>query len=54
MLSQRIIVLSEVGEILMLLEDPDANLGDWLRAKIMAATVERKPLFYPALRVRSA
>ncbi len=54
MLSQRVIVLAEVNEILMLLEDPDANLGDWLRSKIMAATVDRKPLFYPALRPRSA
>jgi len=54
MLSQRIIVLSEVNEILMLLEDPDANSGDWGRAKIMAATIKRKPLSCPALRVRSA
>ncbi len=53
-ISHRVIVLAEVNEILMLLEDPDANLGDWLRAKIVAATVDRKPLFYPALRTRSA
>lgn len=51
---QRVIVLAEVNEILMLLEDPDASLGDWLRSKIMAATVDRKPPFYPALRPRSA
>jgi hypothetical protein len=53
-LSQRVIVLAEVNEILMLLEDPDATLSHWLRAKIMAASVDRKPLFYPALRTRSA
>jgi len=39
--------------MLMLLENPDASLADWLRAKIMAATVDRKPLFYPALRTSS-
>jgi hypothetical protein len=53
-LSQRVIVLAEVNEILMLLEDPEANLADWLRAKIMAATVDREPLFYPLMRTRSA
>jgi len=53
-LAQRVIVLAEVNEILMLLEDPDANLGDWLRSKMMAATVDRQPLFYPALLPRSA
>jgi restriction system protein len=54
MLSQRLIVLAEINEILMLLEDPEANLADWLRAKITAASVERKPLFYPAPRMQSA
>ncbi len=54
MLSQRVIVLAEVNEILMLLEDSDANLADWLRAKITAASVERKPLFYPAATIKSA
>lgn len=53
-LSQRVIVLAEVNEIIMLLEDPDATRCDWLRAKITAASVDRKPLFYPALRTRSA
>lgn len=53
-LSQRVIVLAEVTEIIMLLEDPEANLSEWLRAKITAASVERKPLFYPALHPRSA
>jgi restriction system protein len=53
-LSQRVIVLAELNEIVMLLEDTEANLGEWLRAKVMAASVERKPLFYPAARPRSA
>jgi hypothetical protein len=53
-LSQPIIVLAEVNEIFMLLEGTDAILSHWLRAKIMAASVARKPLFYPALRTRSA
>ena len=54
MLSQRVIVLAEVNEIVLLLEDPDANLAEWLRAKIMAASVERKPLSYPALQPQPA
>jgi hypothetical protein len=54
MLSQRVIVLAEVNEIVLLLEDPDANLAEWLRAKIMAASVERKPLSYPALHPQPA
>lgn len=53
-LAQRVIVLAEVNELLMLLENPDANLGDWLRSKVVAATVDRNPLFYPAFRPRSA
>ena len=53
-LSQRVIVLAEVNEILMLLEDPDATLSDWPREEIMAASVNRKPQFHPALRTRSA
>ncbi len=36
MLSQRVIVAAEVNEIVLLLEDPDASLADWLRAKVMA------------------
>ena len=53
-LSQRVIVLAELNEILMLLEDTEADLSEWLRAKVMAASVDRKPLFYPAIRPRSA
>jgi len=33
----------------MLLEDPDASVADWLRAKTRAAKVDRKPLFRPLL-----
>jgi hypothetical protein len=40
-------VLAEANEILMLLESTDATLSHWLRAKIKAASVGRKPLFYP-------
>jgi len=53
-LSQRVFVLAEVNEIVMLLEDPDASLAEWLRAKVMAASVERKPLSYPVLHPQSA
>lgn len=53
-LSQRVIVLAEIDEIVMLLEDPEADLAEWLRAKVTAASVERKPLYYPAMRSRSA
>jgi restriction system protein len=53
-LSQRVIVLAELNEIVMLLEDAEASLAEWLRAKVMAASVERKPLFYPSMRPRSA
>lgn len=48
-LAHRVIVLAEVNELLMLLEDPDANVAAWLRAKIMAAAIDRKPLFRPGL-----
>lgn len=53
-LSQRVIVLAELNEIVMMLEDAEASLADWLRAKVMAASVERKPLFYPAMSPCSA
>jgi restriction system protein len=40
-LSQRVFVLAEVNEIVMLLKDPKASLAEWLRAEVMAASVER-------------
>jgi hypothetical protein len=49
MLVQRVIVLAEVHELLMLLEDPAASVSDWLRVKVVAAKVDRKPLFMPLL-----
>jgi restriction system protein len=46
-LAHRVIVLAEVNELLMLLERSDASVSDWLRAKIMAAAIDRKPLHRP-------
>jgi hypothetical protein len=45
-LSQRVIMLAEVNELL-LLEDPDASVGRWLCAKRLPASVDREPLFRP-------
>lgn len=52
-LANMVIVLAEVRELLMLLEDPDASVSAWLKAKITAAAVDRQPLFRPALGRRS-
>ncbi len=49
-LTDFVIVLAEVNELLMLLENPDASLADWLRQKATAAVIDRKPLFRPDLR----
>ncbi len=46
-LAHRVIILAEVPELLMLLEQPNANVSAWLKAKLLAASVDRKPLFYP-------
>jgi restriction system protein len=46
-LANLVVVLAEVHELLMLLEDPDASVSEWLQAKITAATVDRQPLFRP-------
>jgi restriction system protein len=48
-LTQRVIVLAEVQELLLLLEEPDASLAAWLREKAHAATVDRRPLFRAGL-----
>jgi len=48
-LSQLVVVLAEVQELLLLLEEPEASLGAWLRAKVRAATVDQRPLFWQAL-----
>ena len=46
-LTQRVIVLAEVQELLLLLEVPDASLREWVAAKMLAASVDRQPLFRP-------
>jgi restriction endonuclease Mrr len=46
-LAHRVIMLAEIHELLMLLEEPNSNVASWLKAKLFAASVDRKPLFYP-------
>jgi restriction system protein len=48
-LPKMVVVLAEVHELLLLLEEPKASLSAWLEAKVRAATVDRNPLFRPAL-----
>jgi hypothetical protein len=52
-LAQRVIILAEVQELLLLMEEPDASLGAWLQAKLIAATVDRRPMFRPGVQVPS-
>jgi restriction system protein len=52
-LADHVVVLAEVHEIVMLLEDPDAAVSDWLRQKITKASVDRLPLFLPGPRALS-
>jgi restriction system protein len=47
-LTQRVIVLAELREIVMLLEH-HSNFATWLQAKTRAAVVDRNPLFFPRL-----
>ncbi|MGH3874698.1 MAG: restriction endonuclease [Pseudonocardiaceae bacterium] len=47
-LTQRVIVLAELREIVMLLER-QGNFATWLQAKTRAAAVDRNPLFFPRL-----
>lgn len=47
-LTQRVIVLAELREIVMLLER-HGNFATWLQAKTRAAAVDRNPLFFPGL-----
>jgi restriction system protein len=47
-LTQRVIVLAELREIVMLLEC-HGNFATWLQAKTRAAAVDRNPLFLPGL-----
>lgn len=49
-LTQKVIFLAELQEIMLLLEDPSASLSAWLQAKQRAASVDREPLyFYPQM-----
>lgn len=47
-LTQRVIVLAELREIVMLLEH-HSDFATWLQAKTRAAAVDRNPLFFPGL-----
>jgi restriction system protein len=48
-LTQRVIMLAEVHELLRLLEEPNTCLKKWLSEKYLAATVDRQPLYRPSL-----
>jgi restriction system protein len=47
-LTQRVIMLAEVNELLVLLEEPSSCVRKWLGAKYLAASVDRQPLFRPS------
>lgn len=53
-LAQRVIMLAEVNELVLLLEEPDANFRKWLGAKLLAASVDRQPLFRPSVTVATS
>jgi restriction system protein len=53
-LAQRVIMLAEVNELVLLLEEPDANFRKWLGAKLLAASVDRQPLFRPSITVATS
>jgi restriction system protein len=46
-LTERVLILAEVNELVMLLEDPGASVRSWLGAKLLAARVDRQVLFRP-------
>ena len=46
MLTQRVIILAELRELLLLLER-NGDLAAWLKAKLRAATIDRKVLYRP-------
>lgn len=48
-LAQRVIMLAEADELLTLLGSPGASLAAWLSAKLLAASVDRQPLFRPPI-----
>jgi hypothetical protein len=45
-LTQRVIILAELQELLLLLER-QGDLAVWLKAKLRAATIDRKALYRP-------
>jgi len=45
-LSKKVFVLAELREIVLLLER-DGNFGEWLKSKTYAASVDRRPLYFP-------
>ena len=47
-LTEHVFMLAEVNEILMLLENPNVCLRTWLSAKLLAASINRQPLFRPS------
>jgi restriction system protein len=47
-LAQRVFMLAEVNELIILLEDPVASVRSWLGAKLLAASVDRQVLFRPS------
>lgn len=47
-LTQRVIMLAEVNELLMLFEGQNTSLRKWLSAKFLAASIDRQPLFRPS------
>jgi hypothetical protein len=48
-LTQRVIMLAEVNELVRLLEEPDTCLRRRLNAKYLAASVDRQLLYYRGL-----
>jgi restriction system protein len=48
-LTQRVIMLAEINELLRLLEEPNTCLRKWLSAKYLAASVDRQPFYQPSL-----
>jgi restriction system protein len=48
-LTHRAFMLAELNELVMLLEDPTANLRSWLEAKLLASRVDRRVLFRPGI-----
>lgn len=48
-LAHRVVMLAEVNELLLVLEQPNTSIQKWLGAKLLAASVDRQPLFRPSV-----